>query len=142
MLKRCQLCSIAENQKLSESTYQISITAKKLRCLIILIAFATSLGFGYRIEEIIYDSKIMCQHLLNYLKNKRIEHVPVQDGNTIQRRKRKALVIEVLCSCRQPYYPVIVLCEKCEEWFHFDCERIPKSAIEYEDIVFSSTGRK
>ena len=103
------------------------------------IAFATSLGFGDRPEEIIYDSKIMRQHLLNCLRNKRTERFPVQDGNTIQHCKRKTLVIEVFFSCRQPYYPVIVMCTKWEEWFHVDCERIPRSAIDNEDIDFFCT---
>ena len=78
----------------------------------------------------------MHQHLLNCLKNKRIEHVPVQDGNTIQRRKRKTLLIKVFCSCRQPYYHMMILCKKCEEWFHVDCDGIPESAIDNEGIVF------
>ena len=93
-------------------------------CGVFAIVLATSPGFGDRPEEIIYDSKIMRQHLLNCLRNKRIERFPVQDGNTIQHCKRKTLVIEVFCSCRQPYYPVMVMCTKCEEWFHVDCERI------------------
>ena len=78
----------------------------------------------------------MRQHLLNCLRNKRMESFPLQDGNTIQRCKRKTLVTEVFCSCRQPYYPVMVMCTKCEQWFHVDCERIPKSAIDNEDIDF------
>ena len=109
-------------------------------CAVFAIALATSPGFGDRPEEIIYDSKIMRQHLLNCLRNKRMERFPLQDGNTIQHCKRKTLVIEVFCSCRQPYYPVMVMCTKCEDWFHFDCERIPRSAIHNEDIDFFCTG--
>ena len=54
-------------------------------CVVFAIAFATSLGFEDRPEEIIYDSKIMRQQLLNCLRNKRMERFPVQNGNTIQR---------------------------------------------------------
>ena len=78
-------------------------------------AFATSFGFGDRPEEIIYESKFMCQHLLSSLRNKRIEYFPVQNDNTIQRCKRKTSVIEVFCSCKQSYYPLMVMCTKCEE---------------------------
>ena len=60
----------------------------------------------------------------------------MQNGNTIQRCKRKRLLIEVFCSCRQPYYPLMVMCTKCEEWFHVDRERIPKPAIDNGDIDF------
>ena len=97
-------------------------------CGVFAIAFATSLAFGDRPEEIIYDCKIMRLHLLNCLRNMRMERFPVQVSSTIQRCKRKTLVIEVFCSCRQPYYPVMVMCTKCEEWFHADCEKIPKFA--------------
>ena len=99
------------------------------------MAFATSLGFGDLREEIIYDSKIMRQHFFNYLRNKRMERFPVQDGNAIQHCKRKTLVIEVFCSCRKTYNPDGDV-HKFEEWFHFDCERIPKSAIDDKDIDF------
>ena len=97
-------------------------------CGVFAIAFTTSLAFGDRPEEIIYDCKIMRLHLLNCLRNMRMERFPVQVSSTIQRCKRKTLVIEAFCSCRQPYYPVMVMCTKCEEWFHADCEKIPKFA--------------
>ena len=46
-------------------------------CAVFAIALATSPGFGDRPEEIIYGSKIMHQHLLNCLRNKRMERFPV-----------------------------------------------------------------
>ena len=36
----------------------------------------------------------------------------------------------------------MVMCTKCEEWFHVDCEKIPKSAIDSEDIDLFCTGCK
>ena len=58
-------------------------------CGVFAIAFTNSLGFEDRPEEIIYDSKVMHQHLLNCLGNKRMEHFPMQNGSTIQPCKRK-----------------------------------------------------
>ena len=42
-------------------------------CGVFSIAFATSLEFGDRSEEVIYDSKIMRQHLFNCLRKMRME---------------------------------------------------------------------
>ena len=60
-----------------------------VNCGVFPIAFAASFGFGDRPEEIIYESKIMHQHLRNCLRNKRMRHFPVQNGKTIQRCNRK-----------------------------------------------------
>ena len=132
-------CRKPEIKKLIKSVQQ---QRNYVDCEVFAIAFATSLAFGDRPEEVIYDSKIMRQHLLNCLRNMRMERFPVQVSNTIQRCKRKTLVIEVFCSCRQPYYLVMVMCTKCEEWFHVDSEKILKSAIDNEDIDFFCTGCK
>ena len=94
-------------------------------CGVFAIAFVTSLGFGDR-----PDSKIVRQHRFT-----------VQHGNTIQRWKRKPLVIEGVSSCRKPYYLVMVICTKCRYCFHVDCES-PKSATDNEDNDFFCTGCK
>ena len=107
-----KVANTAENQKLkylSNRYNNVETTTEFFK------AFATSSGFGDRPEEIIYESKIMCQHLLSCLRNKRIEHFPVQNDDTIQRCKRKSSVIEVFCSCKQSYYPLMVMCTKREE---------------------------
>ena len=86
-------------------------------CGVFAIAFVTSLGFGDR-----PDSKIMRQHGFT-----------VQHGNTVQRCKRKALVIEGFCSCRQPYNLMMVICIKCRYCFLVDCES-PKSVQDVSEI--------
>ena len=95
-------CRIPEIKVLIKSVQQ---KTNYVNCGIFAIAFAASLAFGYRPEGVIYDSKIMRQHLLNCLRKMRMERFPIQVSNTIQCSKRKTLVIEVFCSCRQPYYP-------------------------------------
>ena len=73
-------------------------------CGVFVLAFATSLGFVHRPEEIIYDSKSMRQHLLSCLRNKRMDRFPVQGGNTIQRS-----TTQQSSSCRQPYCTLIII---------------------------------
>ena len=141
-------CRKPEIKKLIKSAQQ---QRNYVDCEVFAIAFATSLVFGDRPEEVIYDSQIMRQHLLNCLRNMSMERFPDQVGNTIQRCKRKTLIIvfkfcysvsKFFALVGKPYYPVMVMCTKCEGWFHVDCEKTPKSTIDNEDIDFFCTGCK
>ena len=76
----------------------------------------------------------MYQHVLRCIKNKRIECFPAQNGSTVQHCKRKTIVTEVLCSCKQLYYPVIVMCIKCEEVPYQLQKNVLKFNIDNQDI--------
>ena len=68
-------CRKPEIKKLIKSVQQ---QRNYVDCEVFATAFATSLAFGDRPEEVIYDSKIMREHLLDCLRNMRMERFPAQ----------------------------------------------------------------
>ncbi|XP_066596565.1 putative uncharacterized protein DDB_G0282499 [Prorops nasuta] len=57
-------------------------------CGVFAIAFATSLLYNIKPNEVLYDQKLMRQHLIQILKSNRLDHFPI-----IQRQNEKAKIV-------------------------------------------------
>ena len=95
-------------------------------CGIFCIAFATAICAGSNPVSKIYDQGKIRYHLLQCLETGVLRPFPERSC----KRVIKAALQEELpiyCICRLPYKgEIMVQCEKCREWFHPDCGKIPK----------------
>ena len=100
-------------------------------CGLYAIANATALVMGQNPASYQYDQKQMRSHLFQCLENQNITLFPVMrarrnKGNVI----KAAQVVPVYCSCRMPETGEMIVCTKCNEWYHMQCcKNIPSSAV-------------
>ena len=109
-------------------------------CGLYALAFATSLAFGDDPSLIVYDASKLRQHLLNCLTNNEVTRFPTTEEPLGYRHRcrRKRIEIELFCSCRMPHDAQadwdanqdMAQCDKCKDWFHRICEKIPSVIFE------------
>ena len=74
----------------------------------------------------------MRKHLYKCISNGRLTVFPAK-----ARKSRGVISIDILelyCSCRMPEIIPMVMCSKCEEWYHNECVRVPKVALENSSV--------
>ena len=94
-------------------------------CGVFAIACATELTYGFDPAKCCWEVPLMRQHLLSCLEARKMSRFPVSKKRRIPLGRRvKYMTSEMIyCVCRMPNEKLrpMVRCEKCLEWFHFDC---------------------
>ena len=97
-------------------------------CGLYAIAFATSLCYGHDPESIVFDHSLMRSHLIKCIQDGDMTPFPSIGGKRCKRCPRVASVVQIYCTCRQPYYPqedFMVCCKDCNKWYHKKCAHVP-----------------
>lgn len=100
-------------------------------CGIFAIAFAVAICSGKNPEELQFGTScVMRQHLYMALEKKEISMFPAVKIKESQQttRSNKTEEVEVFCKCRLQESGKMIYCEGCGEWWHGNCEKIPKKA--------------
>ncbi|CAB4042278.1 COMPASS component SPP1, partial [Paramuricea clavata] len=99
-------------------------------CGLFAIAAATSLCYGILPQDCYWEQESMRDHLCMCFQQGDLALFP--QLAVVRKHKRHHRVEttdhEVFCHCRQPYNPGVfmVACDRCQDWFHRGCERVPK----------------
>ena len=97
-------------------------------CGLFAIAFATALCHGHEPAMKVYDQAKMRKHLRNCLINGKV--IPFPERARAHKRVVEDPMKEefaVYCICRLPDNgSVMVQCERCQQWYHTTCVRVPK----------------
>ena len=93
-------------------------------CGLFAIAFAMAICGGQRPEELMFDAKIMRQHLLQCLENRVITQFPAKKRKC-QRKMKGRETVRVYCRCRLQEGGSMILCDLCGEWYHDTCVNVP-----------------
>ena len=93
-------------------------------CGVFSIAFSTSLCAGVNPAAVFYHQTLLRRHLINLLVKGEISPFPGKPQKP-SRLRHKAEVC-VYCICRQPEDGKMVQSGSYKEWFHDDCEVVPK----------------
>ena len=101
-------------------------------CGLFAVAFATAICVGCDPAASVFNQASMRQHLLKCFHNQRISPFPLRS----QKRVIKEPTLEklpIFCICRLPDCgDMMVQCDKCKEWYHPQCVKIPKKYLKRE----------
>ena len=105
-------------------------------CGLFALAFATALVNGINPGRFLYDQRNMRKHLLECLRNKKMELFPVLKTRRAEMKIKCEDFIEVYCKCRMPEIVGVdmVQCGKCSEWFHVHCVHVPSEVMEESNV--------
>ena len=92
-------------------------------CLFTL-AFCTDFSTGKHPQGLQFDQKTMRQHLLRCLTQGHMKPFPCK--GIIRAAVVKTYQIPIYCTCRTQEAGSMVECERCGEWYHQECARVPK----------------
>ena len=93
-------------------------------CGLFAIAFAMAIYNEQTPEEALFLVMRMREHLYDCIENKMMKHFPARKRKCTN-KTRKIETLKVFCHCRLPAKVNMVLCERCQEWFHEKCGIIP-----------------
>ena len=122
---------IAQLLHSKESCIQVQVmnTAKQkgsTDCGLYAIATLTCLALNVDPTSVVFDQEQLRTHLIRCLEKEEISEFPVIKRRRPASRVTKIEICLVYCYCRLPdNEEKMVLCEKCEEWFHLDCIDTP-----------------
>ena len=97
-------------------------------CGVYCLAVATALVHAVDPCLVAFDETKMRDHLVQCLQQKNMTLFPTT-SKRVRRCITKKTIVPIFCRCRKPYFEGenMVQCTICKEWFHFKCEKIPKS---------------
>ena len=97
-------------------------------CGLFAIAVATSLCYGILPQDCNWEQVKMRDHLSLCFEQGDIALFPQSADGRKHKRHHRVESTEVFCHCRQPYSPGVfmIACDRCQDWFHRGCERVPK----------------
>ena len=93
-------------------------------CGLFALAFCTALCEGKDPQGLQFDQKAMRHHLLMCLAQGHMK--PFPSKGTVRTDTMRTYQIPIYCTCRTQEEGNMVECERCEEWFHQECARVPK----------------
>ena len=95
-------------------------------CGLFALAFATSLCANTSPSEIYYTQHQLRNHLVSCFENKLMSPFPARTRKRHPGMTRHSKIL-IYCHCRQPESSDrMVECSICKEWFHEQCENIPR----------------
>ena len=127
---------IASLLHLDKSTRKITIDVKPVHrqsgvdCGVHAIAIALALCLKVDPSSLKFDRREIRKHLWNCFENNRLEMFPHQVRPC--NGKETTILLPVYCNCRMPHFTTdekMAACEKCKEWFHQSCEKIPNKVF-------------
>ena len=108
-------------------------------CGLFAIATATSLCYGIPPSTVLFDQNRMRKHLVRCYERGKMVPFPARDLPQQQQFIKEIgdeLVLttvntRIYCSCRMPQLgkDKMAQCTLCKEWFHQQCENIPKEVF-------------
>ena len=100
-------------------------------CGLFAIATATSLCHGIPPSTVLWEQKLMRMHLINCFESGKMTPFPGRDLLQQQEAILKTVKIRIYCSCRMPQLGMdkMAQCIVCQEWYHQQCENIPKEVF-------------
>lgn len=90
-------------------------------CGLFAIAFAVHAALGQNVENLEFDQAQMRDHLMKCFSRKRMFPFPILDKDCTRHNFFRARDIELYCECLMPDYGDMIGCDKCDNWFHFEC---------------------
>ena len=84
---------------------------------------------GQNPDELTFDITRMRRHLYDCLEEKQMRHFPAHPSKRRQTICKKE-TIQVYCRCRLQEDGDMILCEKCDTWYHATCDTIQDGAWE------------
>jgi hypothetical protein len=112
------------------ATEDVEITLGKVQqqdngtdCGVFAVAFATHIVYGSDPECVVFDTKLMREHLIGCLHKKEMSVFPVLLNKRGKFCIPGHLSIKVYCTCNGIHDPKdpMVECSKCQKWFHARC---------------------
>ena len=91
-------------------------------CGLFSLAFSTALCVGEDPQGLEFDQKVMRSHLLSCLVDGELNPFPCKK---MTRRCKTKKTCKIAIHCRTQERGNMVECERCEEWFHQDCAKVP-----------------
>ena len=97
-------------------------------CGLFAIAAATSLCLGLLPQNCKWKQEKMREHLIRCFEGGVLEEFPKLSKTRDHQCYLESKEIQVFCHCRQPYVETVfmVQCDKCLDWFHRGCEKVPR----------------
>ena len=97
-------------------------------CGVFAIAFAYHAARGDDLSSFTFDQAQLRQHLAMCFVNGKMS--PFPRFHNLPRRSRKGrndIEIKLYCKCLMPdtWDDDMIMCDNCEEWFHFKCVDVP-----------------
>ena len=100
-------------------------------------AFATALDTGQQPGHFRFTQGSMRKHLYKCITNGCLTIFPAKP------RKCRGVIstdiLELYCSCRMPEIIPMVMCTRCEEWYHNECVCVPKVTLENSSVPWYCT---
>ena len=102
-------------------------------CGVFAIAFALHAILGDDMTNIHFDQTVMRSHLLHCLQTKHFDRFP-----TVPKPKKSIYYYFAIlpisrnalhCNCLMPEKDDMVMCDACEDWYHFRCIGLDKTSI-------------
>ena len=102
-------------------------------CGLFALAFTTSLCANNSPSEISYIQHQFRNHLVSCFQNRMMSPFPARKRKRQPGMTRHSKIL-VYCNCRQPESnDRMVQCSTCKEWFHEQCENIPRKVWTNQD---------
>ena len=97
-------------------------------CGLFALAVATSLCCDGLPQDCDWQQEVMRGHLVKCIEAGVISSFPMSNTSRNHQLYHSSEEIDIYCHCRQPYRENIfmVQCDKCLDWFHRGCERVPR----------------
>lgn len=135
-----QISPEKKNKVLKVSIMNVQKQKDGFNCGLFAIANATALAFKLNPSEFVYDQSDLRAHFLLCCRNRKIEPFPsIQSRKSRNWRPSSFYRCPLFCNCRMPFseddigfpdrFRTIVECKGCKNWYHIDCEKIPKDVI-------------
>lgn len=107
-------------------------------CGLFAIAYATDLAHGNDPATLRYNQDKLRLHFLHCLKQKQLTPFP---SEKTQPGKMKMEHVRIFCSCRLPDNKKenMAQCQKCFEWYHQSCGKIPKNIFKNAKAMWLCT---
>lgn len=108
-------------------------------CGLFALAFAFDLCSGNDPYQSLYDQGAMRSHLVNCFERQEFKRFPRVTENPLPSKMRvlSTVTVKVYCHCRELEKCPMVSCDKCHEWYHDTCERIPSEVFSNPDIPWT-----
>ena len=132
-----QVCGLLVSSEPS-ITLQFAPSDRQLNgsdCGIFALAFCTALCEGKDPQGLQFNQKAMRQHLLQCLTQGHLKPFPCKD--IVRKAIMKTYHIPIYCTCRTQEAGNMVECERCKEWYHQECARVPKHIWQDRDCPWT-----
>ena len=117
-------------------------------CGLYAIANAVAEAFGTDPTTQDYDTELMRGHLIHCFEQNEFSLFPARSRNsTFPDGVRYSAYLKIYCTCQMPEDGKYVICDKCNIWYHPECEGldiddIPESGIPYYCRKYVNPKRK